>query len=70
MRKDAFDAGATPTVYAGALVWLRSVAENGAAEGIRTPNLQIRSLMLYPVELRPRCASAPEETPRGNGRGH
>ena len=26
---------------------------NGAAEGIRTPNPQIRSLMLYPIELRP-----------------
>ena len=25
---------------------------NGAAEGIRTPNPQIRSLMLYPIELR------------------
>gem|GEM_PF-3746142 len=36
-----------------------SMERNGAAEGIRTPNLQIRSLMLYPVELRPRKPSFP-----------
>ena len=29
---------------------------NGAGERTRTPNPQIRSLMLYPVELRPRRA--------------
>jgi hypothetical protein len=30
---------------------------NGAPERIRTPNPQIRSLMLYPVELRARTAA-------------
>ena len=30
--------------------------KNGAGERTRTPNPQIRSLMLYPVELRPRRA--------------
>jgi hypothetical protein len=39
--------------------------ENGAAEGIRTPNLQIRSLMLYPVELRPRARFSSEGYPPG-----
>ncbi len=29
------------------------VAMDGAAAGIRTPNLLIRSQMLYPIELRP-----------------
>ena len=28
------------------------IAENSAPAGIRTPNLLIRSQMLYPVELR------------------
>ena len=31
------------------------VKENGAPEEIRTPDPQIRSLMLYPAELRVRC---------------
>ena len=30
------------------------IAEDGAPEGSRTPNLQIRSLALYPVELQVR----------------
>src|SRR6185437_4134570 len=30
----------------------RKIEENGAPERIRTPNPQIRSLVLYPVELR------------------
>ena len=30
--------------------------ETGAPEEIRTPNLLIRSQMLYPIELRARCA--------------
>ena len=37
----------------------RSRKGNGAAERIRTPNPQIRSLMLYPVELRPHASSRP-----------
>ena len=28
----------------------------GAAEGIRTPDLQVRSLLLYPAELQPHVA--------------
>ena len=32
----------------------RNVSENGAPEEIRTPDPQIRSLMLYPTELRAR----------------
>jgi hypothetical protein len=31
--------------------------ENGAPEEIRTPDPQIRSLVLYPAELRALCAS-------------
>jgi hypothetical protein len=30
---------------------------NGAPEEIRTPDPQIRSLVLYPAELRARCRS-------------
>ena len=33
--------------------------ENGAVEGIRTPDPQIRSLVLYPAELRPRIRRCP-----------
>lgn len=31
----------------------------GAPEESRTPNLQIRSLMLYPIELRAQCFKKP-----------
>ncbi len=42
-------------------VWLKlkesrkKKGENGAPGGIRTPNLLIRSQVLYPVELRAHC---------------
>jgi hypothetical protein len=35
----------------------------GAFGGTRTPNLQVRSLSLYPVELRTPMASSPETAP-------
>ena len=33
----------------------QSVGMTGAGGETRTPNIQIRSLMLYPVELRPQA---------------
>ena len=39
---------------------------DGALGGTRTPNLLIRSQMLYPIELRaqrPECTSHPEPAP-------
>ena len=42
----------------------RAMGENGAPERIRTSDPQIRSLVLYPAELRARCGgSAPKRTP-------
>ena len=43
---------------------LRFPLSVGAPERIRTPNLQIRSLMLYPVELRARVSRATLVTDR------
>ena len=37
------------------LKFLPVASEDGAPERIRTPNPQIRSLVLYPVELRALC---------------
>jgi hypothetical protein len=43
----------------------KSLGDNGAPEEIRTPNLLIRSQMLYPVELRARIRRV-----RSSDRGH
>jgi hypothetical protein len=40
---------------------------NGAPEEIRTPNLLIRSQMLYPVELRARAVRKPHLVGGGQG---
>ena len=40
--------------------------KNGAAEGSRTPNLQIRSLALYPVELQLHEGTANKRSSRGD----
>jgi hypothetical protein len=42
--------------------------ENGAPEGIRIPNLLIRSQMLYPVELRARMAGDADSLEKSRGR--
>ena len=44
------------------MVYAESIDNTGAGERTRTPNPQIRSLMLYPIELRPRKAIEREET--------
>jgi hypothetical protein len=41
----------------GTLIFLGYLEENGAPEEIRTPDPQIRSLVLYPAELRVRVAA-------------
>jgi hypothetical protein len=41
-----------PPRYPKHKIRLKKTLSGGAPERIRTPNLQIRSLMLYPVELR------------------
>ena len=38
-----------------------------AVGGTRTPNLQVRSLLLYPIELRPHVARTPNGTARTPG---
>jgi hypothetical protein len=48
------------TVGFGVLILCRS----GAPEKIRTPDPQIRSLMLYPAELRALCANGAGDVPR------
>ena len=43
-------------------------SESGAPEEIRTPDPQIRSLVLYPAELRARKRQQPAKRPAGAGR--
>ena len=38
------------------VVWYEYAAENGAPGEIRTPDPLVRSQVLYPAELRARCA--------------
>ena len=43
------------TKKAASLLQLTACVFCGAPEEIRTPGLQVRSLLLYPAELRARC---------------
>lgn len=45
------------------LKFLLVASEDGAPERIRTPNPQIRSLVLYPIELRARQVAGCSGTP-------